>query len=71
MPWKCPACSTPIRHNELEATPRPDVVYRCHVCRLELVADKTSSTLVVAPLKADDSLPGGDDVTRPYPSSRR
>ena len=40
MPWKCPACSTPIRQQLTAAgddSPRPGVIYRCSVCRLELV----------------------------------
>jgi hypothetical protein len=28
-------------------------VYRCHVCRLELVFDETSSSLVIAPFETD------------------
>jgi hypothetical protein len=52
MPWTCPACSTQIRpavahHGDL---PRTDVVYRCPVCRLELVFNSTSNTLMPAPL---------------------
>jgi hypothetical protein len=42
MPWKCPACSTPIRQQLTAAgddAPRPGVIYRCTVCRLELVLD--------------------------------
>jgi hypothetical protein len=51
MPWKCPVCSTPIQHNELEPAPRAHASYRCHICRLELIVDEASSGLVVAPLK--------------------
>jgi hypothetical protein len=39
MPWKCPACSTEVVHANAEATPRPGVIYRCPVCRLELAFD--------------------------------
>jgi hypothetical protein len=48
MPWKCPACQTPIRHDILG--PQPNQVYRCSVCRLELVLDDRLQKLVVAPL---------------------
>jgi len=51
MPWKCPVCSTPIQHNELEPAPRARAWYRCHICRLELILDEASGKLVVAPLK--------------------
>jgi hypothetical protein len=47
MPWKCPACLTPIRHDQ---APQPNQVYRCSVCRLELVVDERLEKLVVAPL---------------------
>jgi hypothetical protein len=51
---KCPACGTQIR--ETEQLPRPDVVYRCPVCRLDFVLDPDTLTLTLAPLpssKAD------------------
>jgi hypothetical protein len=32
---------------------RPGRVYRCHVCRLELVLDEASNDMTVAPLPAD------------------
>jgi hypothetical protein len=54
MPWKCPACRLAIQH-EAEIVPRPGVIYRCHICRLELVVDPSSETLVLAPM------PGGDE----------
>jgi rubredoxin len=47
--WKCPACSEAIRHDHEEA-PRQGVIYRCHVCRLELVLDPKKNKLVLAPL---------------------
>jgi hypothetical protein len=51
MPWKCPACQTQIAHDG--DMPQPRRVYRCHVCRLELVLDETLHRLTVAPM------PGG------------
>ena len=54
MPWHCPACSTVIRHQEaVESAPRPGIVYRCPVCRLELVVDEKTGKLTVAPLPPD------------------
>jgi hypothetical protein len=42
----------PISHSEVESRPRPGFVYRCHVCRLELVLDTETEKLTVAPLPA-------------------
>lgn len=54
MPWKCPACSTQIQHSELDTNPRPQCKYRCHICRLELVVDRETNKLTVAPLQLED-----------------
>lgn len=56
MPWRCPACHMPIRHRENEDRPREGVVYRCPICRLELVLDAETGRLSVAPFgeKPDD-----------------
>jgi hypothetical protein len=54
MPWKCPACSTPIRQQLTDAgheEPRPGRVYRCSVCRLDLTIQGTK--MIVAPLLPD------------------
>jgi hypothetical protein len=54
MPWKCPACSTPIRQQLMAAgddAPRPGIIYRCSICRLELVLD--AGQMIVAPLAPD------------------
>ena len=37
MALQCPACSTEIRKYAAELLPIPGAVYRCPVCRLELV----------------------------------
>jgi len=58
MPWRCPACETPIRHSETEERPRIDVLYRCHLCRIELVFDLRTNKLTTAShpdADADDS----------------
>ena len=47
--WKCPACQMLIR-NDGDAPSPP--VYRCHVCRVELVPDERGQRLVVARLNA-------------------
>jgi hypothetical protein len=49
MPWRCPACETNIRRSEAEAAPRSGVIYRCHVCRLELLFDADTQRLAVRP----------------------
>jgi len=49
LPWTCPACSLAIRHAENEPAPRPNIAYRCDICRLELILDKTTNKLVLAP----------------------
>jgi hypothetical protein len=54
MPWRCPACHLPVQHHEAEAMPRPGVIYRCHICRLELVMDRMTGKMTVAPLVTDD-----------------
>ena len=56
MPWKCPACSTPIRQQLTAAgddTPRPGVNYRCTVCRLELVLARDAQHMTTAPLSTE------------------
>jgi hypothetical protein len=54
MPWRCPACQIQIRHNDFEEAPRVGQLYRCHICRLELVVDSLTGKLTVAPLLDDD-----------------
>jgi hypothetical protein len=60
MPWRCPACETPIRHSEHEERPRTGVLYRCHLCRIELVLDVRTDRLTAAArpdADANDSSP--------------
>jgi hypothetical protein len=52
MTWRCPACSTQIQHGANELELRPGVLYRCHVCRLELVLDLKTNRLMVPPMDA-------------------
>jgi hypothetical protein len=59
---KCPACSSPIRRELITAghqNPKPEHVYRCGICRLDLVLSKDGERMIVAPLdppsrRADD-----------------
>jgi hypothetical protein len=53
MSWKCPACQTQIRDEGDQPTAKR--VYRCHVCRWELVLDEASNDMTVAPLPADST----------------
>jgi hypothetical protein len=62
MTWRCPACESPIRHSQAEAIPRPKTLYRCHVCRLELMLDESGERFTVTPL---------DDEPRKAPSNPR
>ena len=55
VPWKCPACQTEIRHDD--DAPNPRQVYRCHVCRLELVLDGLTDKLTLAPFAAPPQRP--------------
>jgi hypothetical protein len=56
MPWKCPACSSEIVHSDVERLPHPSVVYRCAVCRLELLFDTRLMQMrhVSVPDESDD-----------------
>jgi len=57
MPWKCPACETAMRHDGV--APESNRLYRCHVCRLELMLDEATNRMQVPPLPddADDPAP--------------
>ena len=69
MPWKCPACSTPIRQQLTAAgddSPRPGVIYRCSVCRLELVRDPDAHEMTAAPWPTDQA----DDGSRTRQQNR-
>jgi hypothetical protein len=54
MPWKCPACVTALSHSPIDATPRPGVIYRCSVCRLEFVLDTVTKKFTLAPLPSTE-----------------
>jgi len=54
MPWSRPACQTWIRHDG--DSPRPNTIYRCHVCRVELILDENTRKLTVAPLPSERAI---------------
>jgi hypothetical protein len=40
MPWTCPKCGLRVGHgDEHQPLPKSGTIYRCPVCRLELVFD--------------------------------
>jgi rubredoxin len=53
MTWKCPACEASISHDG-EVMPNFGMIYRCHICRLELVFDPVTGQLTLAPLPPSD-----------------
>jgi hypothetical protein len=54
MTWKCPACATNIRHGG-DYVPSFGMIYRCHICRLELVIDHSQpDKLTLAPMPPSD-----------------
>jgi hypothetical protein len=57
MPWRCPACELQIRHSEFEERPQLGQIYRCHICRLDLVVDDTTQKLTAAPFRDDYAEP--------------
>jgi hypothetical protein len=54
MVWKCPGCQTSIRHNEVEDRPLLEKVYRCPICRLELMFDGHTEKMTVAAMREGD-----------------
>lgn len=54
MPWTCPVCRQPIRRSDddarrhkYEAVPRTGQLYRCHVCRVDLLFDPVPKKLII------------------------
>jgi hypothetical protein len=71
MPWKCPACRTSLQRRDGDA-PRSRVIYRCHVCRLELVFNADTGQLDLAPFPSQSDEKSRDVVTvRPKTALRR
>ncbi|HEY7450538.1 MAG TPA: hypothetical protein VH702_20440 [Vicinamibacterales bacterium] len=55
-----------IQHRE--EMPRPGVVYRCHICRLELIVNGATGKLDVPPVSRADE---NDAFTRKKPARRK
>jgi hypothetical protein len=53
VPWKCPVCALPLHHAEGDR-PVAGALYRCHICRVELMFDLAKGKLVLAPIRDDD-----------------
>ena len=45
MLWTCPSCRRQINEDGQHTAPQPNVIYRCYVCRLDLVLDTKHSKL--------------------------
>ena len=67
MPWHCPACQTTISLDSVRQEPAR--VYRCNVCRLELVVDPSRNALVLAPFEPTDT-PPAPPVRERHPPKR-
>jgi hypothetical protein len=50
--WNCPACQAEIRHSGV--APQPGLLYRCHLCHLELTLDDATKILAVAAPPTND-----------------
>ena len=53
MSLKCPACSSEIQKHGYELLLMPGIIYRCPVCRLELLLDRDGYEMQLAPLARD------------------
>lgn len=53
---RCPACQSHIQLSTGEPHPRPRAVYRCHVCRLELLWNVLDQRFDVAPMIQDEKV---------------
>jgi hypothetical protein len=67
MPWKCPACSEQIHHAPEQEAPQRGTVYRCHICRLELILDGPNGKLTVMPVLRDTPDTASDRAPRRLP----
>jgi hypothetical protein len=59
MAFICPACQNRMCHSDAEASLLLGVIYRCPVCRLELIVDAEHDRMALAPFAADE-----DDARR-------
>src|SRR5262245_42788577 len=72
MPWTCPKCGLRVGHGNPEhPLPRPGVLYRCPVCRLELTFDPATNKMRPAPSRSESSFVTGRTSTRLTSSGQR
>jgi len=70
MPWRCPACQTPVPHNDNEDVPRVGARYRCPICRLELAYDPAIKGLNMVPMEAADDASTDPADKKPAPRTK-
>ena len=63
MPWRCPVCDATVQHTG--PLPLEDVVYRCHVCRLDLVTNPETGKMRLAPFDVDTDPDATEPPTKP------
>ena len=68
MTWTCPACQLAIQH--ADSAPTRHVVYRCPVCRLELIVNREGDRLTIAPLP-DEKPPMANTAVASVPTKSR
>ena len=59
MPWRCPACRTHVQHTTDD--PRSDRIYRCPVCRLQMIFDPVAKKMRPVPPNGND-----DETNEPH-----
>jgi hypothetical protein len=60
MPWRCPSCHVEIQHTT--EFPYPECVYRCPVCRLNLLFDIKIKKMLPVPSNGDNGSKNNRDV---------
>jgi len=53
VPWNCPNCWYPLTHRPTELAPQIHKIYRCPICKVDLVFDPQKRELVFAPFEPD------------------
>jgi hypothetical protein len=57
MSFKCPACTSVIQHGKRAKVPFASIIYRCSVCRLDLIFDPGLKQMRPAPFGPDKPKP--------------
>jgi hypothetical protein len=52
--WRCSSCQTAIEHHGADKAPRAGQLYRCPICRLDLVWNSSTGKLMPAPPHEDE-----------------